>query len=114
MPFINSKVSVKMTEAQEVELKTRLGQAIAVIPGKSEDWLMTSFEDNCHLYFKGDNSEPMAFVDVRIYGGEDSAAFAKMSGEICKIFGDVLGIKADHIYITYMPYRNWGWNGDNF
>ena len=40
MPFINSKVSVKTTEKQQKELKTRLGKAISIIPGKSESWLM--------------------------------------------------------------------------
>ncbi len=34
MPFIDSKVSVKITEEQEKELKTRLGQAISATP----DW----------------------------------------------------------------------------
>ena len=36
MPFINSKISVAITDAQEQEIKTRLGQAIKTIPGKSE------------------------------------------------------------------------------
>ena len=45
MPFINSKVTVKISEEREKELKSRLGQAISVIPGKSESWLMTGFED---------------------------------------------------------------------
>ena len=49
MPFIDSKVSVSISEEQEKELKTRLGQAIALIPGKSESWLMTGFQDNYHF-----------------------------------------------------------------
>ena len=32
MPFINSKVTVKISEEQEKELKSRLGQAIAMVP----------------------------------------------------------------------------------
>ena len=59
MPFIDSKISKKITEEEEVELKTLLGQAITAIPGKSENWLMTGFEDGYHLYFRGDKSEPM-------------------------------------------------------
>lgn len=114
MPFINSKVSVSMSEEQEKELKTRLGQAIALIPGKSESWLMTGFEDNYHLYFRGDNSQPMAFVEVKVLGGENHTAFDALTGEICKIFGDVLGIAADHIYVKYEAVKNWGWNGSNF
>ncbi len=114
MPCIDSKVSVKITEEQEKELKTRLGQAISLIPGKSENWLMTGFEDNYHLYFRGDNSEPIAYIEVRIFGGPNKAAFQKMTEEITKIYGDVLGIAPDHMYIKYSATPDWGWNGGNF
>ena len=49
MPFINSKISTSLTEAQETEIKTRLGQAIQTIPGKSENWLMVGFEPDLSL-----------------------------------------------------------------
>lgn len=114
MPYIESKISVKVTEEQEKELKSRLGQAISLIPGKSEYWLMTGFEDEYHMYFRGDNSEPMAYVDVRLFGGPDKAAYAKMTAEITKIFNEVLGIAPDHMYIRYMATTDWGWNGSNF
>ena len=114
MPFIDSKVSVKITEEQEKELKTRLGQAISLIPGKSENWLMTGFEDDYHLYFSGDNSEPIAYIEVRLFGGPNKAAFQKMTEEITKIYGEVLGIAPDHMYIKYSATPDWGWNGGNF
>ena len=114
MPFINSKVSVRITEEQEKDLKTRLGQAVSILPGKSENWLMTGFEDEYHLYFRGDNSEPAAFIDVQLFGGPDRAAFEKMTAELTKIFGEVLGIAADHMYIRYSTTSDWGWNGGNF
>lgn len=114
MPFINSKVSVTITDDQEKELKTRLGKAIELIPGKSESWLMTGFEDNYHLYFRGDGSQPTAFVEVKVFGKENPAAFDALTGEICKIFNDILGIAADHVYVKYEAVSNWGWNGGNF
>ncbi len=114
MPFIDSKVSVKITKEQEVELKSRLGEAISIIPGKSEGWLMTGFQDEYHLYFRGEDSEPMAFIEVRMFGSSDKTAFRAMTAEITKIFGDVLGIAADHMYIKYSATMDWGWNGSNF
>ena len=114
MPFINSKVSAGISQEQEIELKSRLGQAISLIPGKSESWLMTGFEDNYHLYFRGDNSQPMAFVEVKVFGQENPSAFDNLTAEITKIFGEVLGIAPDHIYIKYEAVANWGWNGGNF
>lgn len=114
MPFIDSKVSVKVSKEQEKELKTRLGQAISIIPGKSESWLMVGIEDEYSLYFRGDDSEPMAFIEVRIYGGPNKDAFEKMTAELTKIYGDVLGIAPDHMYIKYSATTDWGWNGSNF
>ncbi len=114
MPFIDSKISIKVTEEQERELKTRLGRAIALLPGKSETWLMTGFEDNYHLYFRGDNSQPTAFVSVSVFGEPDGAAFSGLTAEITRIFGDVLGIAPDRIYVKYSATADWGWNGMNF
>ena len=114
MPFINSKVSIKTTEEQQMELKKRLGQAIAIIPGKSESWLMVNLEDDRKMYFRGDDSELVAFVCVNIYGSANERAFAKMTEEITKIYGEVLGVKPDHMYIKYAASMDWGWNGSNF
>ena len=114
MPFIDSKVSVKISKEQERELKDRLGKAISLIPGKSEQWLMTGFQDEYHLYFRGDDSEPMAFIEIRFLGGPDKDAFSRMSAELSKIYGDVLGIKPDHMYIKFSASMDWGWNGDTF
>ena len=114
MPFINSKISTKITKEQETELKSRLGQAISLIPGKSESWLMLGFEPEYTLYFRGDNTQPMAFVEVSVFGGENPAAFSKLTGAICDIFKEVLGIEPDHVYVKYAAVSNWGWNGDNF
>ena len=41
-------------------------------------------------------------------------AFSKLTGQICDIFKDVLGIAPDHVYVKYQAVSNWGWNGDNF
>lgn len=114
MPFIDSKISIKISEEQEQELKARLGKAIALLPGKSETWLMTGFEDNYHLYFRGDNSRPMAFVEVSILGTADSGSLSNLTAEITKIFAEVLGISGEWVYVKYSSTQDWGWNGGNF
>ena len=114
MPFINSKVNVKTTLKQRQEIKDRLGKAISIIPGKSESWLMLDLEDDHTMYFRGDNNDPIAFVSVNIYGNPEPSAFEKMTAEITKIFGEVLGVAPDHMYIKYDASMYWGWNGSNF
>ena len=79
MPFINSKISTALSEEQEKTLVSRLGQAVTLIPGKSESWLMTGFEPEYHLYFRGENSTPAAFVEVKLFGSENKSAFAALT-----------------------------------
>ena len=114
MPFINSKVNVKTTAEQQRELKERLGKALATIPGKSESWLMVNLEDERKMYFRGDDSEPIAFVCVNIYGSVDEEAYERMTEELTQIYGEVLGVKPDHMYVKYAASMDWGWNGSNF
>lgn len=114
MPYINSKISTKITKDQETHLKTQLGQAISIIPGKSERWLMVGFEDEYSLYFAGDNSRPSAFIEVSVFGSENPKAFSELTAKLCEIYNSVLGISPDRIYVKYEAVSNWGWNGGNF
>ena len=113
MPYINSKVTVKLSQEKEENIKKRMGQIISMIPGKSENWLMVGFEDEHALYFRGEKCEKAAFVEVKFFGGASSQVYDEMTAEICRVYGEELGIPADHIYVTYQEIADWGWNGGN-
>lgn len=113
MPFIDSKVTVKISPEKEEAIKQRLGQAIAIV-GKSESFLMVGFQDEYTLYFKGARCEKAAFVEVKVFGSVNSQACNHMTEEICNIYEEELEIPASNIYITYQGIADWGWNGGNF
>lgn len=113
MPCIQIKTSVSIASEKENNIKSRLGKAIEVIPGKSENWLMVTVSGDEHVWFKGTN-KPAAFVDVSVYGREDARAFNALTAEICDILNDELNIPADRIYVKYSATAHWGWNGGNF
>jgi phenylpyruvate tautomerase PptA (4-oxalocrotonate tautomerase family) len=113
MPFIDSKVTVKMSEEKKEQVKSRLGQAVSII-GKPESYLMVGFEDEYELYFAGQRVDRGAFVSVQIFGGVRSDQSNKLTGEISKILSEELDIPADKIYIAYQGTENWGFNGRNF
>jgi phenylpyruvate tautomerase PptA (4-oxalocrotonate tautomerase family) len=114
MPFISTKVNVKISKEKEEILKSKLGKAIELIPGKTEDWLMLSFDDQCNLYFKGTSEDKIAFVEVKIFGKATQAAYAKLTKAITDILNQELDINSDRIYIKYEEVEHWGWNGNNF
>lgn len=114
MPYIDTRTNVKVTKEKEKIIKEKLGKVIELIPGKSEKWLMLSFTDECNLYFRGNKSEPIAFVEVKLFGKASVDVYSKLTAEITDIISIELGISPMQIYIKYEETPYWGWNGNNF
>ena len=74
MPFIDSKVTSKLTNEQKEEIKTELGQLITTL-GKSENYLMVGIEDAYDLWLAGKKLEKGAYVAVSLYGGAPAEAY---------------------------------------
>ena len=87
MPFINVKTNIPVSENAQEALKTRLGQAIEAIPGKSEAWLMV---------------------------GAEPDAYDALTARVCELLDAVLDIDPARVYVKYAETPNWGWNGGNF
>lgn len=114
MPYIGTRTTVKISPEKEEILKEKLGKAIEAIPGKTEAWLMCEFSDCCRLWFKGDNSLPSAYVEVKLLGKAKREYLENLTGIICEILSDELSIPADRTYVKYEECEHWGWNNMNF
>ena len=113
MPFIRVSANVAVNEAQAERVKAMLGQAIEVIPGKSEAWLMVGVEPECALWFQGTDA-PAALVEVSVYGGAEPDAYDALTARVCELLDAVLDIDPARVYVKYAETPNWGWNGGNF
>ncbi|MDF2541255.1 MAG: hypothetical protein K0S47_973 [Herbinix sp.] len=114
MPFINTKTNVEISKEKEIILKEKFGKAIELIPGKSEQWLMVSFEDKGSLYFQGKGDCPIAFVEVKLLGSSTKEAYEKLTGELTDIIKSELDIAQNQIYVAYEELKTWGYAGSNF
>lgn len=112
MPFIDCKLNVDITKQQEEEIKSELGKAISLIPGKSENWLMVNILPNCALYFRGSNEKPTAMVSVTIYGSASPSAYDSLTAQINTVLKTIAGI--EELYVSYSETSNFGYNGSNF
>lgn len=114
MPFIDSKITCKLSDTQKDTLKSALGQIIATVPGKSETYLMVGFNEDYPLYFGGKKLDKGAFVEVKIFGSAPKSALEQVTAKICDLYEKELGIPPKNVYIKYEFVDNWGWNGSNF
>ena len=113
MPYIKTTNNVKIDDVKAESIKAKFGKAIESFPGKSEGWLMLSFDDAKKMYFKG-SPEPCAIAEVSLYGGVNTAAAENMTALVTDILAAELGIAPARIYVKYDGIDHWGWNGNNF
>lgn len=114
MPFIDSKVTVTLSENEREDLKKELGKIVDDIPGKSEKFLMLGFQDNYDLYFKGEKLDYGAFVEVKLFGSVTEDSMKRVTKDICELYKDKLNIPPKSIYVKFEEVDTWGWNGSNF
>ncbi|MBR2875646.1 MAG: hypothetical protein IKC01_00735 [Clostridia bacterium] len=114
MPYINLKTTAVVTDEKAEILKAKFGKAIENFPGKTEAWLMVGIEGEKKLWFKGDNSQDSAIVDVDLLGAVSKDGSLKMTCAVCDILEEVLGVSPGRVYVKYTGYADWGWNNTNF
>ena len=112
MPYINTITSIGINGRKQQIIKERMGKAIELIPGKSEDWLMLSIEDNLTMFFKGDD-EPCAICQVQIFGTATEDDYAALTEKLTDILYEELEIPMERVYVTYKEIPCWGWNAGN-
>ena len=113
MPYIRTKTNVSIDKAGEIALKSAFGQAIGLIPGKSERWLMLDFCDNEHMWFAGEDT-PSAMLEVELFGSTSDSVYDLLTAKLTEIVSAQLGVDPSRVYVKYEEISHWGWNGSNF
>ena len=108
-----SNTSDRYYDQQKEKIKTELGRLIGTLD-KSETYLMVGIEDSYHLWLGGKKLDKGAYVAVSLYGEAPKESYDKLTGQICDLLSDKLGIPGSAVYVTYHPVSDWGWNGRNF
>ena len=114
MPLLKLETTVGLSERKEKALLAALSQAVAGTIGKPEQYVMVT----CGRSAMRMSGEPgdAAFVDIRSIGGLTESVNRKLSGQICLLLADSLGIPSSRIYLSFTDVSggNWGWNGGTF
>ena len=113
MPYIDSKITVSVSEEKREIIRTELGKSMTIL-NKPAAFLMVGFQDNYDLVMGGEKLEKGAYVAVSLFGDGTKKAYEEMTDFICDLYERELGIPKDAVYVTYHGVNDWGWNGQNF
>ena len=109
MPYINVATSAKVDDKRKI-LK-EISILISSLTNKSTRFVMAKLDDNCEIYFEGD--DPSCFVEIKSIGSLNPSEMAK---PISFFLYEKIGIPLDKIYISFedVPASMWAWNGRTF
>ena len=95
-----------MSREQELDLKSRIGQAVSLVPGKSEASLLLCFEPPCRLYLRG-AEVPAALISADFFSSEDYVGFDRFAAAVSRAFCDVLSVPPENAFIRFGDIGVW-------
>ena len=113
MPFIRTTTTEKINDETLAKITADFGRAIELIPGKSEKWLMLSFDGEKQMAFGGKTDSGMAIIEVQLLGTAERKYLDRLTEALTDIVSESLEIKPDMIYVNYTYFDTWGYNSSN-
>lgn len=114
MPFIEVKTNARADDAICEAVKSELGKAISLIPGKSEEWLMVNVSCGEKIWFAKEASGKCAMVKIAVYGKISDRDANRLTARVTQIVSENFDVEPDRIYVAYSEHDKWGWNGSDF
>ena len=114
MPFISTKTNQTIKEETAKALKEAYASAIELLPGKTEKWLMLSFEDGQRMAFRGSCESELCYIEVNLLGAASREAYDRLTAKLCELVSETLGVPTSGIYVKYEEAKTWGYDGFNF
>ena len=111
MPFIEVKTAKKLKSDVKNAVREGIGASISLIPGKAEEQPMMSIADVQPLYFRGEERDNCAFVEVRLKDAAELADKQKLTVAIYDVLEQKAGIAKDDVYLCFLEFDNWGSRG---
>lgn len=112
MPYIDVSISKKLMDEEKDSLKSKLGELITIIPGKTEKVLMVGINDGYTMYFSGEKKENIAFINVKLFKESGFEYKAEFSKKVFELFQTEYGIPSDSIFMNFDEYNSWASRGE--
>lgn len=111
MPMIQVKLTVPLSEEQNVRLHEDITQAVVNIFHKPVEYVMVNVEPEADLWMAGEKLAKGAYVSAALMGEINNADCDVFTAKISELFAKEFEIAGQHVYTTFQTINQWGWNG---
>ncbi|MCR5085525.1 MAG: hypothetical protein K6A65_08510 [Succinivibrionaceae bacterium] len=112
MPFIEARITKRLSDGQKDELRSGLAAIIGEELGKAEGYIMVGIADGYALYLGKERLGEGAMISVQHMGNKDPDAYRAITRRMTETLGQLLGTQGDQVYITFQCINEWGWRGE--
>jgi phenylpyruvate tautomerase PptA (4-oxalocrotonate tautomerase family) len=114
MPYLTIQTNQEFDTATTTQLMQQASKTVSEVLGKPESYVMVALPPSVPMLFAG-RDEPTAYLEMKSIGLPQETT-ASLSGALCALVNEHLGIGKDRIYIEFANAERtmWGWNGRTF
>lgn len=114
MPYLAIKTNVKLDSDKRKALTHDASQSLASQLGKSENYVMISYE-YCEDMIFDRSDAPLAYLELKSIGLPHDKT-ANLSEALSQLLALHLSVPAKRVYIEFSGSERhlWGWNGATF
>jgi len=109
MPLVKVQTSAPSPDPGAVEqLLSQLSSLASSHLDRPERYAMTALNDDVLMSFAADLD-----VEVKSVGQLSASQTQAITSDFCTLLGELLGVSAERIYISFTPAEGhlWGWDG---
>ncbi len=110
MPFISFKTNIDLEETEIKNIEKAAGKYISKLDEKDESQLMTSFESDIPMMFRGED-DPCMMIHMDVFGDPDKKQLDEFFSALCDHIEDEINLDRKNIYMNVTPFYSWGANG---
>lgn len=111
MPYIDVNLTSKLSEVQKDAMKSKFGELITLLPGKTEAVLMVCINDGSTIYFSGEKKDKAAFVNIKLFKESGFEYKAELTAKIFEFFEKDFGVPGKDLFLSFDEYSSWGARG---
>ena len=112
MPVLTIRSTAPIDDDAIASLLTAGSASLATTMGQPEAYVMTLFERADAMTMAG-TTEPSCLIDVRSVVELSAEQTKTITGELCALMNDRLGVGPERVFVNFTDFRRpmWGFNG---
>ena len=116
MPLANIYLPEGFETAQLDQVSRSISQILSTALKKSEDYIMTVFQETKYQSFANNHTDPSAYLEIKNVGELTPDLTSVLAAKLTETLHSTLNIPPSRIYIEFQQSARhlWGWNGKTF